>query len=175
VCRFHIATSWRRANKIPLTVPLLECHYASKHHLLEYWLFPTGRLNLGFITEGKLAAIFIKPSHGVSNWPVIYFINYTPTSFLAPFITAPSKGDVRGWTRAHTIDRRGLGVACATAWCGRPLPPPPSLLWTPSCVGKNRNFGFCFVQFWEYFLCNFSETQKWQKTGNWHCGILLIG
>jgi hypothetical protein len=30
---------------------------------------------LGFITEGKLAAIFIKPSFGVSNWPVIYFIN----------------------------------------------------------------------------------------------------
>jgi hypothetical protein len=49
-----------------------------------YWID-----NLGFITEGKLTAIFIKPS-GVSNWPVIYFINYTPTSFLAPFITAPS-------------------------------------------------------------------------------------
>jgi hypothetical protein len=44
-----------------------------------YWID-----NLGFITEGKLAAIFIKPSLGVSNWPVIYFINYTPTSFLAP-------------------------------------------------------------------------------------------
>jgi hypothetical protein len=26
----------------------------------------------------------------VSNWPVIYFINYTPTSSLALFITAPS-------------------------------------------------------------------------------------
>jgi hypothetical protein len=25
-----------------------------------------------------------KPSLGVSNWPVISFINYTPTSFLAP-------------------------------------------------------------------------------------------
>jgi hypothetical protein len=33
------------------------------------------RLNLGFLTEGKLAAIFIKPSLGVPNWPVIYFIN----------------------------------------------------------------------------------------------------
>jgi hypothetical protein len=33
---------------------------------------------LGFITEEKLAAIFIKPSLGVSNWPVIYIINYTP-------------------------------------------------------------------------------------------------
>jgi hypothetical protein len=31
-----------------------------------YWID-----NLGFITEGKLAAIFIKPSLGVSNWPVI--------------------------------------------------------------------------------------------------------
>jgi hypothetical protein len=28
---------------------------------------------LGFITEGKLAAIFIKPSLGDSNWPVIYY------------------------------------------------------------------------------------------------------
>jgi hypothetical protein len=36
---------------------------------------------LGFVTEGKLAAIFIKPSLGVSNWPIIYIINYTPTVF----------------------------------------------------------------------------------------------
>jgi hypothetical protein len=43
-----------------------------------------------FRTEGKLAAIFIKPSLGVPNWPVIYFINNTPTSTLALFITAPS-------------------------------------------------------------------------------------
>jgi hypothetical protein len=35
-----------------------------------YWID-----NLCFITEGKLTAIFIKPSLGVSNWPVIYFIN----------------------------------------------------------------------------------------------------
>jgi hypothetical protein len=35
-----------------------------------YWID-----NLGFITEGKLAAIFIKPFLGVSNWPVIYIIN----------------------------------------------------------------------------------------------------
>jgi hypothetical protein len=32
----------------------------------------------------------MKPSLGVSNWPVIYFINYTPTSSLTLFITAPS-------------------------------------------------------------------------------------
>jgi hypothetical protein len=39
-----------------------------------YWID-----NLGFVTEGKLAAALIKPSLGVSNWPVIYIINYTPT------------------------------------------------------------------------------------------------
>jgi hypothetical protein len=27
----------------------------------------------------------------------------------------------------------------------------------------------------KYFLCRFSETQKQQKIGNWHCGILSIG
>jgi hypothetical protein len=42
-----------------------------------YWID-----NLGFITEGKLAAIFIKPSLGVCNWPVIYFINYMPSNTI---------------------------------------------------------------------------------------------
>jgi hypothetical protein len=42
-----------------------------------YWID-----NLGFITERKLAAIFIKPSLRVSNWPVIYFINYTPSNAI---------------------------------------------------------------------------------------------
>jgi hypothetical protein len=56
-----------------------------------------------------------------------------------------------------------------------PHGPPLTLLRTSSRVGKNRNFGFCFVQFQEYFLCSFSDTQKQQKTGNWHCGISLIG
>jgi hypothetical protein len=41
-----------------------------------YWID-----NLGFITEGKLAAIFIKLSLGVSNWPVIYIIIYTPAKY----------------------------------------------------------------------------------------------
>jgi hypothetical protein len=38
---------------------------------------------LGFITEGKLATIFIKPSLGVSNWPVILLHQQTQSSFLA--------------------------------------------------------------------------------------------
>jgi hypothetical protein len=53
------------------------------------------------------------------------------------------------------------------AWPGaRPRPPvlspapgpPPSHLWSSRSFGKNRRFGFFFVQFREYFLCNFSET-----------------
>jgi hypothetical protein len=42
---------------------------------------------LGFITKGKLAAIFIKPSLGVSNWPVIYYTfprQLGNRSFLSP-------------------------------------------------------------------------------------------
>jgi hypothetical protein len=52
---------------------------------------------IGFVTEGKLAAIFITPSLGVPNWPVIYIINYTPTSFLAPFNTTPSHISPEEW------------------------------------------------------------------------------
>jgi hypothetical protein len=47
-----------------------------------YWID-----NLGFITEGKLATIFIKPSLGVSNWPVIYYTfprQLGSRSFLSP-------------------------------------------------------------------------------------------
>jgi hypothetical protein len=51
-----------------------------------YWID-----NLGFVLREKLAAILIKPSLGVPNWPVIYFINYMPPSSLEPFITVPSK------------------------------------------------------------------------------------
>jgi hypothetical protein len=74
------------------------------------------------------------------------------------------KDDVRGWTRGphHTLVR----LEGARHQVVRLPPGPPlSLLWTLSCVRKNRNFGLRFVQFWEYFLCNFSETQKQQKTG----------
>jgi hypothetical protein len=52
------------------------------HLAFSYWID-----NLGFITEGKLAAIFIKPSLGVSNWPVIYYIfphQFGTRNFLSP-------------------------------------------------------------------------------------------
>jgi hypothetical protein len=96
------------------------------------------------------------------------------------------KGDVRRWTRGphHLVARPGGGSRHPMVRPGggprhpmvRPPPGPPlSLLWTPSSCQVYRNFGFCFVQFREYFLCNFSETKKTTKNRNWHCGILLIG
>jgi hypothetical protein len=65
-----------------------------------------------------------------------------------------------GGPGARTMPRCGQGVARAMGVWPPSGPPPPSLLWTPSRIGKNRNFGFYFVQFQEYFRCNFSETQK---------------
>jgi hypothetical protein len=55
------------------------------HHLLEFGFFPTGLIYLGFITEGKLVVVLIKPSLGVSNWPDIYIINYTPAKHQQVF------------------------------------------------------------------------------------------
>jgi hypothetical protein len=75
----------------------------------------------------------------------------------------------------HTLGWRGQGSTHATTRHGRPWPSLRLFFGLYLVSGENRNFGLRFIQFREYFLCNFSETQKWQKTGNWHCGILLIG
>jgi hypothetical protein len=82
---------------------------------------------------------------------------------------------VRRWARwpHHVVARPGAGPRQPMVWLASG--PPSSHLRSSQSFGKNRRFGFCFVQFREYFLCNFSETQKQQKTGNWHCGILLVG
>jgi hypothetical protein len=70
------------------------------------------------------------------------------------------KGDVTGWTgRSHPLvawPRPGLRHH--RVWLAHG--PSPALLWTPSLCQVIRDFSFCFVQFLEYFLCNFSETQK---------------
>jgi hypothetical protein len=44
---------------------------------LSYWID-----YLGFITEGKLAAVLIRPSLGVPNWSVIYIINTAPSTIF---------------------------------------------------------------------------------------------
>jgi uncharacterized lipoprotein YddW (UPF0748 family) len=66
-----------------------------------------------------------------------------------------------GGPGGHTTWWRGLRHHLV--WL--PLGLPQALLWTLSSCQVIRNFSFCFVQFQEYFLCNFSETQKQQKAG----------
>jgi hypothetical protein len=63
---------------------------------LSYWID-----YLGFITEGKLAAVLITPSLGVPNWSVIYIIKTAPsTSFLAP-LPGRKKTSARGVSHAQ--------------------------------------------------------------------------
>jgi hypothetical protein len=58
---------------------------------LSYWID-----NLGFMTEGKLAAIFIKTfSWGFPTGRLFYFINSAPSSFLAP-LPGRKKTSARG-------------------------------------------------------------------------------
>jgi hypothetical protein len=85
------------------------------------------------------------------------------------------KGNVRRWARwpHHLVARPGAGPRYPMVWLAPG--PPPSHLRSSRSFGKNRRFGLCFIQFREYFLCSFSETQKQQKTENWHCGISLVG
>jgi hypothetical protein len=47
--------------------------------------------------------MLVKPSLGVSNWPVIYIINTSPpTSFLAP-LPGKKKTSARGVSHAHPL------------------------------------------------------------------------
>jgi hypothetical protein len=83
---------------------------------------------------------------------------------------APEVGQGGLTTRGH-----GPGASYAALWCGCSVALLRLLFGSLEASVNFRMFGFCFVQFREYFMCNFSETQKQQKTGNWHCGISLIG
>jgi hypothetical protein len=76
-----------------------------------------------------------------------------------------------------TLTHRGCGQGpgCAALVCGALVASLQLLFGSLEASGKNKTSETCFVQFREYFLCSTSETQKQQKTGNWHCGDLLVG
>ena len=65
----------------------------------------------------------------------------------------------------HTTPRRGPGWARAWARCGCLGACLRLSLGLLLLHGKNRNFGFCPVQFREYFLCRISETKNSRKQG----------
>jgi hypothetical protein len=68
---------------------------------------------------------------------------------------------------AHTTGQCKPGAGRAPWWCGRPMAPFRLLFGSLEAS----------VNIWtsSYFLHNFFEIQKQQKTWNWHCGISLIG
>jgi hypothetical protein len=55
----------------------LECHEASKHHLLKFGSFSYWFDKPCFTTEGRLAAVLIIPSLGVPNWSIIYINKFS--------------------------------------------------------------------------------------------------
>jgi hypothetical protein len=89
------------------------------------------------------------------------------------FIGEGASSGVERGTLTHR--GRGLPLGCATLVCGALVAPLRLHFCSLEALVKFWATDFGFVQFREYFLCNFSETQKQQKTGNWHCGNLLIG
>jgi hypothetical protein len=54
----------------------------------------------------------------------------------------------------------GPGAGRAALWCGCTMALLRLLFGSLEASVNFRMFSFCFVQFQEYFLCNFSETQK---------------
>jgi hypothetical protein len=88
VCRFHIAA---RKAKLGRGVYKMFRAIAKLAGITFSRLSPSYWTNyLGFITKGKLAAIFIKPSLGVSNWPVIFTSSTNANKFSGTIITTPS-------------------------------------------------------------------------------------
>jgi hypothetical protein len=86
------------------------------------------------------------------------------------------EGAMSGVGRGAVTHRgHSQGPGRAALLCGALMAPLHLLFGSLEAPVNFWTFGFCFVQFREYFLCNFSETQKQQKTGNWHYGDLSIG
>jgi len=98
-----------------------------------------------------------------------------PLGFSVPRLYIGEGAMSEGCQSLLTQGWRGQGLGRAAPLCGALVAPLRYFFGCLEASGKNKTSGTCFVQFREYFLCITSETQKQQKTGNWHCGILSIG
>jgi hypothetical protein len=101
---------------------------------------------------------------------------------LIGYLGFSRRGVFIGERASSEVDRGGLthrgcgqGPGRAALVCGPLVAPLQLLFGFLEAPVKFWVTGFGFVQFREYFLCSFFETQKQQNTGNWHCGDLLIG
>jgi hypothetical protein len=59
-----------------------------------------------------------------------------------------------------TMGGRRPGTSRAALWCCQLVAPLCLLFGLLEASVNNRRFYFCFIQFQEYFLYNFSEIQK---------------
>jgi hypothetical protein len=93
----------------------------------------------------------------------ITFLGKTPIDlgFRSQEALYRQRGSVRGGPGGphHALMRPGGG----SPRCGCSLAPLRLSFGLRLVSRKNRRFGLCFVQFREYFLCSFFETQKQQK------------
>jgi hypothetical protein len=74
------------------------------------------------------------------------------------FIGEGASSEVARGTLTHRGRVQGLGHAALV--CGALVAPLLLLFGFLEASRKNKTSGTCFVQFREYFLCSFSETQK---------------
>jgi hypothetical protein len=100
-------------------------------------------------------------------------IGYLGFSRHGVFIGEGASSEVDRGGLTHRGHDRGPGRAALV--CGSLVAPLQLLFGSLEAPVNFWATGFGFIQFREYFLCSFSETQKQQKIGNWHCGDLLVG
>jgi hypothetical protein len=101
----------------------------------------------------------------------------TPLGFFIPRLYIGEGASSGGCQGTVTMGGRGQGLGCAPLLYGRPLAPLRLSLGLRYSSQKNKTSGTCFVQFREYFLCSFSETQKQQKNRElalWHLVNRLV-
>jgi hypothetical protein len=114
------------------------------------------------LRQGAGKSFWTLPISGQWRWRIAMYsqkvIGYLGFSRRGVFIGEGASSEVdRG---GHTHRGRGLALGHAALLCG-PLVAPLRLLFGSLEASVNFwMFGFCFVQFREYFLCNFSKTQK---------------
>jgi hypothetical protein len=74
------------------------------------------------------------------------------------FIGEGASSEVDRGALTHRGCGQGLGHTALV--CGALVAPLRLLFGSLEASGKSKNSGTCFVQFREYFLCSFFETQK---------------
>jgi hypothetical protein len=87
-------------------------------------------------------------------------ISPTPLGFSIPRLYIGEGASSGGCQGLLTHRGHGQGLGRAALVCGQPLAPLRLSFGPRPSSGKNKTSGTSFVQFREYFLCSFFETQK---------------